>query len=153
MRPCLGELIVQFIMEYTTNQKGLITEMKVMLFLVEQGYDVSQPLNADSKYDCILDIGGKLYRIQVKTAHTSSTTKDAIEIKCRSTTTTQNHRKQSGYTSNDIEFFATVWENDVYLIPVGECSSSKTLHLTDSVRRSNWSYLKDYKATEVLKVL
>ena len=153
MRPCLGELIVQFIMEYTTNQKGLITEMKVMLFLVEQGYDVSQPLNADSKYDCILDIGGKLYRIQVKTAHTSSTTKDAIEIKCRSTTTTQNHRKQSGYTSNDIEFFATVWENDVYLIPVGECSSSKTLHLTDSVRRSNWSYLKDYKATEVLKAL
>ena len=139
--------------EYTTNQKGLITEMRVMLFLVEQGYSVSQPLNADSKYDCILDVNGKLYRIQVKTAHISSSTKDAIEIKCRSTTTTQNHRKQSGYTSDDIEYFATVWDNEVYLIPVNECSSSKTLHLSDAVKRSNWSYLKDYRATEVLKAL
>ena len=131
--------------EYTTNQKGLITEMKVMLFLVEQGYNVSQPLNADSKYDCILDINGKLYRIQVKTAHISTSAKNAIEIKCRSTTTTQNHRKQSGYTSNDIEYFATVWENVVYLIPVDECFSSKTLDLSDVSKRSNWSYLKDYK--------
>lgn len=140
-------------LEYTTNQKGLITEMKVMLFFVEQGYNVSQPLNADSKYDCIVDINNKLYRIQIKTAHMSSSTKNSIEIKCHSTTTTQNHRKQSGYTANDIEYFATVWENEVYLIPVNECSSSKTLHLTDTIQRSNWSYLKDYKAKEVLKTL
>lgn len=140
-------------MEYTTNQKGLITEMRVMLYFIEQGYNVSQPLNADSKYDCIVDINNKLYRIQVKTAHKSSKTKDAIEIKCFSTTTTQNHRKQSGYTKNDIEYFATVWEGEVYLIPITECSSSKTLHLIDDIQRCNWSYLKDYKASEVLKTL
>lgn len=139
--------------EYTTNQKGLITEMKVMLFFVEQGYNVSQPLNADSKYDCILDVKGELYRIQVKTAHPSSSTKDSIEIKCRSVTTTQNHCKMSGYSQNDIEFFATVWNNEVYLIPVNECSSTKTLHLTDLVQRSNWSYLKNYKATDILQTL
>lgn len=139
--------------EYTTNQKGLITEMKVMLFLVEQGYNVSQPLNADSKYDCILDVNNKLYRIQIKTAHPAPRTANAIEFKCRSTTTTQNHCKQSGYTSNDIEYFATVWENEIYLIPVNECSSSKTLHLSDEIQKSNWSYLKNYKATEVLKTL
>lgn len=127
--------------------------MKVMLFLVEQGYNVSQPLNADSKYDCILDVQGRLYRIQVKTAHISSSTKNAIEIKCRSITTTQNHCKQSGYTSGDIEYFATVWDNEVYLIPVNECSLCKTLHLSDEVKMSNWSYLKDYKATEVIKGL
>ncbi len=140
-------------MEYTTNQKGLITEMQVMLRLIEMGYDVSQPLNADSKYDCILDVNGQLLKIQIKTAHKHPKTKDSIEIKCRSTTTTQNHRKQGGYTSKDIDYFATFWENELYLIPVEECSSEKTLHLTKEVVRKGWSYLEDYKAKEVLNIL
>ena len=140
-------------MEYTTNQKGLITEMKVMLYFIELGYNVSQPLNADSRYDCILDKNNKLYRIQIKTSHLSTTTNNSIEFKCRSTTTTQNHRKQSSYTSNDIEFFATVWENEVYLVPVNECSLAKTLHLSKDIVRSNWSYLEDYKAKDVLERL
>lgn len=140
-------------MDYTTNQKGLITEMQVMLRLVEMGYDVSQPLNADSKYDCILDVNGKLYKIQIKTAHIHPNTQNSIEIKCRSTTTTQNHRKQSGYTSEDIDYFATFWENELYLIPVNECSNAKTLHLDKKTVRNNWSYLEDYKAKEVLNIL
>ena len=140
-------------MNYTTNQKGLITEMQVMLRLVEMGYDVSQPLNADSKYDCILDVNGKLYKIQIKTAHMHPTTQNSIEIKCCSTTTTQNHRKQSGYTSKDIDYFATFWENELYLIPVNECSSAKTLHLDKKTVRNNWSYLEDYKVKEVLNIL
>jgi hypothetical protein len=140
-------------MNYTTNQKGLITEMRVMLRLVEMGYDVSQPLNADSKYDCILDANGKLYKIQTKTAHKHPSTQNSIEIKCRSITTTQNHVKQKGYTSEDIDYFATFWENELYLIPVNECSSTKTLHLDKKVIRNNWSYLEDYKAQEVLNTL
>jgi hypothetical protein len=127
--------------------------MKVMLYFTELGYNVSQPLNSDSKYDCIIDVNNKLYRIQIKTSHLSTTTKDSIEFKCRSITTTQNHCKQSGYTSEDIEFFATVWDNEVYLIPVNECSLAKTLHLSKTIIRSNWSYLEDYKAKEVLQKL
>ena len=138
---------------YTTNQRGLITEMRVMLYLTELGYNVSQPLNNDSKYDCIVDVNGQLLKIQVKTAHPAPKTQNAIEFKCVSTTTTQNHRKQSGYTIKDIDYFATVWENEVYLIPVEQCSSAKTLHLDKTVMRNNWSYLEDYKAKEVLQTL
>ena len=139
--PCLGKFIVyKNIMEYTTNQKGLITEMSVML-------------NVDSKYDCIVDVNGKLLKIQIKTAHLHPTTKDAIAIKCRSITTTQNHIKTGKYTSKDIDYFATVWENELYLIPVEECSASKTLHLIKENGRSNYSYLEDYKAQEVLNTL
>lgn len=140
-------------MKYTTNQKGLITEVKVMLYFLEQGFIVSQPLNADSKYDCIVDINHKLYRIQTKTAHISSSATNAIEIKCRSVTTTQNHMHENRYTKIDIDYFATVWENEVYLIPVEECSAAKTLHLNKNSTRNNWSYLNDYKASEVLKRL
>ena len=140
--------------EYTTNQKGLITEMQVMLFFIQQGYNVSQPLNSDSKYDCILDVNNRLYKIQIKTAHKAPRTADAIEIKCRSVTMTQNHRKECKYTPEEIDFFATVWEQKVYLIPVEQCSAAKTLHLIDSSKRQcNWSYLNDYRAEEVLKTL
>lgn len=66
---------------------------------------------------------------------------------------TQNHRRQSNYTVNDIDYFATFWENELYLIPVNECSNEKTLHLTKESIRQGWSYLEDYKAEEVLNVL
>ena len=127
--------------------------MQVMLRFIEMGYNVSQPLNADSKYDCILDVNGQLLKIQIKTAHKHPKTKDSIEIKCRSITMTQNHRKQSNYTVSDIDYFATFWENELYLIPVNECSNEKTLHLTKESIRQGWSYLEDYKAEEVLNVL
>ena len=140
-------------MEYTTNQKGLITEISVMLKFIQLGYNVSQPLNSDSKYDCIVDINGKLLKIQIKTAHLHPSTKNSIEIKCRSTTTTQNHIKTGKYTSKDIDYFATIWENELYLIPVEECSASKTLHLIRENGRNNYSYLEDYKAQEVLNTL
>ena len=140
-------------MNYTTNQKGLITEMQVMLKFIELGYNVSQPLNTDSRYDCIVDVNGNLLKIQIKTAHLHQHTKDAINIKCHSTTTTQNHRKQTGYTKKDIDYFATIWNNNLYLIPVNQCSNEKTLHLTKDKNRGNWSYLEDYDAKEILKTL
>ena len=140
-------------MEYTTNQKGLITEMEVMLYFVKLGYAVSQPLNQDSRYDCILDVNGKLYKIQIKTSHLSAKTQNSIEFKTRSITTTVGHYKESTYNSDEIDYFATVWDNQVYLVPATQCSSSKTLHLSKETQRSNWSYAEDYLAKEVLKNL
>ncbi len=140
-------------MNYTTNQKGLITEMQVMLRFIQMGYNVSQPLNADSKYDCIVDVNGKLLKIQIKTAHIHPKTKDAIEIKCHSITTTQNKLKTGRYSQNDIDYFATFWKDELYLIPVKQCSETKTLHLTKDIMRNNWSYLEDYLAKEVLNTL
>lgn len=140
-------------MEYTTNQKGLITEMRVMLYFIELGYNVSQPLNADSRYDCIIDVNNKLLKIQIKTAHLAPKTENAIEIKCRSVTTTQNLYKEKTYNENEIDYFATYWDNEVYLIPTVECSNQKILHLNDEKLKANQCLLYDYKAKEILKAL
>ena len=94
-----------------------------------------------------------MLKIQIKTAHPHPSTKDSIQIKCCSTTTTQQHRKETTYTSNDIDYFATFWEQELYLIPVTECSTSKTLHLIKDKVCKTWSYLEDYLATEVLNKL
>lgn len=142
-------------MEYTTNQKGLITEMSVALYLIKMGYQVSQPLNVDCKYDLLLDVNNKILKLQVKTSHLSNTTKNSIQFNCRSITgrKANNQLKTSLYTKDDIDYFATIWNEQLYLIPVEHCSATKTLHLSKENGRSTYAYAEDYKAEEVLKVL
>jgi len=139
-------------MQYTTNQKGLITELEVALYFIKLGYNVSQPLNVDSKYDFILDTGNKLLKIQVKTSHIPPNRDDVIMFKCRSVTG-RNTVKHTLYNKKEIDYFATFWDNKVYLVPVEECSSEKTLRLNKKIIRSNWNYAEDYLAEEVLKTL
>ena len=50
-------------MELTTQQKGITTEMYVAAYLLSLGYNVSQPLCQDSKYDLIVDVNNKLLRL------------------------------------------------------------------------------------------
>lgn len=50
----------------STHFQGKITEMQVATAFLQLGYQVSQPLVSDSRYDFIVDINNKLYRIQVK---------------------------------------------------------------------------------------
>lgn len=49
--------------ELTTQQKGITTEMYVAAYLLSLGYNVSQPMCQDSKYDLIVDVNGKLLRL------------------------------------------------------------------------------------------
>ena len=50
-----------------THFQGKTTEMQVALAFIQRGYQVSQPLVSDSRYDFIIDINNKLIRLQVKT--------------------------------------------------------------------------------------
>lgn len=137
-------------MELTTQQKGITTEMYVAAYLLSLGYNVSQPLCQDSKYDLIVDVNGKLLRLQVKTARLTDT--NSIIFNCRSTTKNSSTHKSRSYSVDEIDYFATYWNHQVYLIPVGQCSSEKRLHL-EKPKQSNWSYIEDYKAKEVLENL
>lgn len=137
-------------MELTTQQKGITTEMYVAAYLLSLGYNVSQPLCQDSKYDLIVDVDGKLLRLQVKTARLTDT--NSITFNCRSTTKNSSTHKSRSYGVDEIDYFATYWNHQVYLVPVGQCSSEKRLHL-EKPKQSNWSYIEDYKAKEVLENL
>jgi len=52
----------------TTKRRGIITAQKVILKLVELGFDVSVPIGDNSSYDVILDWNNKLFKGQIKTA-------------------------------------------------------------------------------------
>lgn len=136
--------------ELTTQQKGITTEMFVAAYLLNLGYNVSQPFCQDSKYDLIVDVNNKLLRLQVKTSRLSS--ENVIVFNCRSTTKNSKTNKSRYYELDEIDYFATFWNGKVYLVPPNECSSEKRLHLIYP-SRSNQTYAEDYKAEEVLKRL
>ena len=140
-------------MELSSQYKGTITELNVASYLLALGYNVSQPLTQDSKYDLIVDVDHKLIRLQVKTARINDKTQGlSIKFNCRSTTNNVRECKQRYYSVEDVDYFATYWDNKVFLIPVNECSAEKTLWIEKPINpRSTYAY--DYLAEEVLKTI
>ena len=112
-------------MELTSKQKGNLTELQCLTAFCELGCPISIPYGDNSKYDFIADVDGRLLKIQVKTA--SLKTDGAIKFSCRTTHVNCAGVKNERYSSNDIDYFATYWNNQCYLVPVTECSVEKTL--------------------------
>ena len=49
-----------------TKKLGNLTELQCMTYLYELGYSISIPFGNADKYDLILDVKDKLYKIQIK---------------------------------------------------------------------------------------
>ena len=142
-------------MENLSSQfKGTITELQVATRLLELNYVVSMPLVQDSKYDLIVDVNNKLIRLQVKKARLNAKNPngDCITFNCRSTTNNVRECKQKYYSSDEVDYFATYWNQEVFLIPVNECSSEKTIWLKKP-NNNSCTYAYDYLAQEVLNNL
>jgi hypothetical protein len=95
----------------TTNQKGLAAEQAVILECVKLGIRVAKPLD-DERYDLILDLDSKLWRIQCKWAVQLG---DVVVIRLYS-----NRRGPEGmitrrYSEEDVDGFAA------YCLETGKC--------------------------------
>lgn len=53
----------------STKAQGAQTELQCLTYLHGLGYDVSIPWGDNARYDFVLDVNHKLYKIQVKTSH------------------------------------------------------------------------------------
>ena len=112
-------------MELTSKQKGNLTELQCLTAFCQYGCSISIPYGDNSKYDFIADVDGRLLKIQVKTA--SLKDEGAIKFSCRTTHVYSPGLKNERYSSTDIDYFATYWNGQCYLVPVNECSVEKTL--------------------------
>ena len=106
-----------------SNYVGQITETQVILQCLLKQIPVSIPYGNKSRYDLIIDINNQLYRVQIKTARKAETKGEAFIFNCYSIVNGKKHK----YTKNEIDYFATIWKDKLYLIPVEECSTEKTL--------------------------
>ena len=99
---------------------GNITEMFVMLDILKLGYNVLTPYGDCERYDFVADIGGKFYRIQVKTSREKN---GVFEFSTASTHYLDGKCVHDTYKEDEIDFIATVHDNKSYLIPINQCST------------------------------
>ena len=138
--------------ELTAKQKGNVTELECLLAITKQGYKVSVPFGENCRYDLVADINNKLYRIQCKTARALHNS-EGFSFKTKSVVITAHGAKESTYSKNEIDFFATVYEGQCYLVPVEECGKEKSLRFCYPAngQKKGISLAKNYTLEEVAK--
>lgn len=135
-----------------TLLKGRITELKCELWFLEHGYLVSIP-DVPFQYDFLVDVNGKILKIQVKTACKESDN-SGFKIKVCSITHNSNGYARRSYSQNSVDYFMTYCEGEYYLIPFSECGMrEKKLRLTlpANGQRKGISFAEDYLAEKILK--
>ena len=156
--PCLIDYKLKVNMN--TKQIGNLTELQCITRFYELGYAVSIPYGDSEKYDFILDINGKLYKLQCKHA------KEELDVDGNVTMITIKTCWQTGYTKNNkwerhqyseegIDYFVTYYKGKNYLINVNECSNEKRLRILPpkNGQIKGICFLKDYLDEEVIKDL
>ncbi len=108
------------------NQKqinGIVTELEVAQKFIELGYIVSVPYGNNSRYDLIVDTDNNLYRIQVK--HACANENGSYTIYTANSVSTTTKREVKHYVKEDVDFIASIIEDQLVIIPVEEISNCK----------------------------
>lgn len=138
-----------------TQQKGLITEMQVQLACIKNGINVYIPLASDSRCDLIIEINKKLYKIQIKT---SKVTESNTGICFNTCSNRMNHSEgniRQKYDKEDVDFFATFYNNNVYLVPIELCQGTKRTLLFENKQRNGTMvyFIEDYELNKMINNL
>lgn len=134
-----------------TQVKGNLVELQCIMKFMSMGFECSTPYGNQAKYDILIDVGNEIIRVQCKKSHWVDD-KKGIMFSTSSQTTNTKKTIRHKYTSDQIDYFATCWGENVYLVPVDECSTSKTLRIipkTDSTP-NNVCMAEDYLAENLL---
>lgn len=143
-----------------SKQIGNLTELQCITRFYELGYSVSIPYGDSEKYDFIVDINNKLYKMQCKHATPSYTEDGQLDYLTIRTIWQSGYTKGKSferhkYTEDDIDFFVTHWQGKNYIISVKECSTQKILRVlppkNNQIKGVNFLYL--FEDEEVCKNL
>ena len=128
-------------MEISPKQKGLNTELHCISYFSDCGFLVSVPYGDNGRYDLIVDVNGHLLRVQVKSASPTvdnSGKISGIKFSCKSQRINTKESKTKRYSKDEIDYFATYWNYQVYVVPVEETSSSKYLRFYSSLNNQDY---------------
>lgn len=134
---------------------GEITEQQVAIEFLKLGILVSKPLVQSSRYDFIADINHRLYKIQVKTS-TPKEENAYIQFATSTSHTNTQGTLNLTYTEEDVDYFATMYENQCYLIPQKECGKrNQRLRLVPTLngQTKGVMFAKDYHLEDVINAL
>ena len=137
-----------------TQQKGLETELECQLRFIKMGYLVSVPIGQDSRYDMVIDIDKKLYKIQIKTSRPNDSANEGLMFSTASNRMnhTQGNIRQK-YSKEDVDFFTTIYQNEMYLIPIELCTGAEKRLVKENAKFSNTTcdLMENYIAEKVIE--
>lgn len=134
---------------------GEITEQQVALEFLKLGILVSKPLVQSSRYDFIADVNNHLYKIQVKTC-TERESGSYFDFATSTSHTNTQGTLNISYTADDVDFFATFYNNQCYLIPFELCGKrNQRLRLKPTLNGQTKGVLfaKDFKLEDIIQTL
>lgn len=140
-----------------TKQIGNLTELQCITALYELGCSVSIPFGDSEKYDLIIDYKNKLYKVQCKYSHEIVDEGKVTSIRIETTWFSHGLKKctRNKYQLEEIDYFATYYNNKCYLIPSNQCSNAKILRIEAPKNKQlkGINFLNDYEASKILEAL
>lgn len=133
---------------------GEITEQQVTLEFLKQGILISKPLVQSSRYDFIADINNKLYKIQVKTGRFKE--ESYLEFATSTSHTNTKGTINISYSEDDVDFFATMYNGQCYLIPYSLCGKrAQRLRFvpTKNGQTKGILFAKDFQLEDIINSL
>ena len=132
--------------------RGDINELQCILDFQKRGYYCSIPFSKSCRYDLIVDIDNKLFKIQCKASSYHSEDGTLVMSTTRSTTNTKETITYS-YSKEEIDYFYTSWKQYGFLIPVEEAQTKKYLRVNIPKQgiQSTMSIASDYLIDNVLE--
>lgn len=139
-----------------TKTIGSIGEAKVLSKFLEYGYDVYLPFGENSRADMIIDIGGNLLKIQVKTS--TRIINGCAAFKLVASTWHNNNGSSHVYTENEIDYFVlySIPLDELYMIHVNE-SPDTCIYIrhsaTKNLQKSKIRNSDDYQIDNVINII
>ncbi|MGH9503224.1 MAG: group I intron-associated PD-(D/E)XK endonuclease [Terriglobales bacterium] len=116
----------------TAKQRGELAEMRFMSKAAGNGFGVAKPWGESERYDFILDSGGELLRVQVKSTYAEHTHGYVINSGWTA------YGKKKAYSADQIDFLVAyiVAEDIWYVIPLSAFAPRGKLRLYPSAGKS-----------------
>ena len=120
----------------TTDQKGNIAESAIALAAIRLGIDVYWPLGEGGRYDLILDVGGRLNRVQCKWAPRH---RDVVLVRCYSTRRNRDGLLRRIYARGEIDAYAAYCQelDRCFFLPYDEFVCQTQIYLRLSGANNN----------------
>jgi len=133
---------------------GNITEIKVMSFFIEKGFTVSKPFGDNARYDLIVDINNKLYRVQCKHGRLEN---GCITADASNYSHGDNKSKESYVGSADIFGIYSDLTNKVYLVIIDSDTPTSKINLRIEPCKKNYTkkvwWAEEYEADKIINSL
>lgn len=139
--------------QQTSNEYGMSQELFFLSELVNYGI-VSIPYGNSGRYDCILDIQGDLYKIQIKSVNQIDEFR--LVIPFANTRMSANGSVKKEYTPDEVDFIGIIYNYQLYLFPTTLATKSLTVRISKNDGCANTTsklhYLEDFEIHKILDI-